>query len=138
MKISTRHTNPLNSPSCMVNPNQSIPRNAGAITTPSKNGRQIKFEPTVVFTPVMTSNRTKRSSPEKPRLSQTQVDDVCTLLSSLFIDDEATNNEETKDETADAVEYEALGRFDETVASRKSANKMVTVRRSARLVACKN
>jgi hypothetical protein len=134
MKINTRQTTPL-SPSCMVNPNKNIPKNAG--TPASAEGRQIKFQPTVVFTPVMTSDRTKRASPEKrpPRLSQDQVDDVCNLLSTLFIND--AKEEETReeiDETGDT-----FGSFAQVIASNDMpSNATITVRRSARLAACKS
>lgn len=142
MKIDTKQTTLLSSPSFMVNPNKNIPKEAVAtVSTPSKKGRQVKFEPTIVFTPVATSNRTKRDSPEKrpPRLSMEQVDDVCNLLDSLFIDDAEATNEETKEEIAAATDgTSTFGHFYQTITSNKTPNSMVTVRRSARIAAGSN
>ena len=152
MKINTKHTIPI-SPSIMVNPNCAILDDevadikAHTMIPENEQGRQVNYEPTVIFTPVMTSGRTKRGSPNRPRLDRSEVDEVCTMLSNLFLKEDEkeetkeAEKEETKEDTNEEIKAKErttqtvqnkLGLFDMSIFSLKTKSS-VKVRRSARL-----
>ena len=96
MKINTKETTPL-SPSILVRPNRFILDEDVLNITTNKDkrsdsdirnddeGRTVKYEPTMIFTPVMSSSRTQRGSPDHPRLERDEVNDVCMMLNNLFL-----------------------------------------------------
>ena len=132
MKINTKKNTIKLSPTCMINDaNKTIDIDAKPF---DKMGRTVKYVPTMIFTPVMSSDRTKRTSPEHPRLTKDDIDEVSTMLSNLFIKKE-TEDDSTTSSNEDDVETDddnSLGRFKDTTVSSKS-KKEVSVLRSARL-----
>jgi hypothetical protein len=163
MKINTKETTPL-SPSILVRPNRFIleedvlnttTNNDKTSDTDTRNddeGRKVKYEPTMIFTPVMSSSRTQRGSPDRPRLERNEVDEVCTMLNRLFLKETESktitnkqgSKQEMKPEIAPKVKAEKageertiegeaqLGRFKVSVMSPKTMSP-ITVHRSGRL-----
>ena len=162
MKINTKETTPL-SPSILVRPNRFIldedvlnpdTNNDTGSDNDTRNddeGRKVKYEPTMIFTPVMSSSRTHRASSDRPRLERDEVDEVCLMLNSLFLKETesktVTNKQgikhEMKPEITPKVEAEKvkvertidneaqLGRFKVSVLSPKTMSQ-ITVHRSGR------
>lgn len=122
MKFDTKKTTPL-SPSMMSHENVNIPKNY--LVGEENDGRQVMYEPTIVFTPVLSSNRTHRSSPTRPRVSKSTLDTICSMLQGLFIKEakaqdedelltQTTNNNDknTDDDKEKQTPQERLGRVE--------------------------
>lgn len=164
MKINTKEATPL-SPSILVRPNRfildedvlNIARNNNkgndSDIRNDDEGRTVKYEPTMIFTPVMSSSRTQRGSPDHPRLERDDVNDVCTMLNNLFLKEAGSTTITAKPEgithemkpeitpkvksektkVARTINNEAqLGRVKVSVLSPKTMSP-VTVHRSGRL-----
>ena len=161
MKINTKKCTPIQGTpdSVMVHPNKYIDNGAtvlppAAESTDEVCGRERKYLPTIIYTPVVTS---KRLDSRHRLLSYDGVDELNQKLENLFMDDGSNkkksrpeeNEEESKDEHATycvskkdeatfgevtVVEPSSLlGRFQKVVFSYKS-NTASKVVRSGRLV----
>lgn len=146
MKVDTKDT-VLLSPSIRLRPNRSILEEDISSAIQKKDngemGRQVNYEPTMIITPVMTSARTDRNTPNRPRLDKNAVDEVCTMLNMLFVRENTKENatteikQESKQEVTEKVNEpqneNMLGRIKICIVNSKTESP-VFVHRSARLV----
>ena len=150
MKVNTNDT-VLLSPSIRLRPNRSIlDKNLSSGIEKKDNGemgRQVNYEPTMILTPVLTSARTERNTPNRPRLDKNAVDEVCTMLSTLFVREstkehakseiKSEGKNETQGKVKEAQVKDELGRVKISILNSR-AESSVVVHRSARLAAvCK-
>jgi len=135
MKVNTKKISPLSpaSPTMLMNVNTHIPK-SDMTADEGDLGRQVKYEPCLIFSPVMSSDRTKRNSPTNPRFSKGGVDELCSLLTSVFIKEANEEDNIMKPDKTQTLEvYEKkFGRFETSIAT-KTSTEPVTVCRSARL-----
>ena len=150
MKVNTKDTILL-SPSIRLRPNRSILEKDLSSRIENKDngemGRQLNYEPTMILTPVLTSARTERNTPNRPRLDKNAVDEVCTMLSTLFVREstkekvkteiKSEGKHETQEKAKEAQIKDELGRVRISIQN-SGTESSVVVHRSARLAAvCK-
>ena len=126
MKINTKTATPVkNCQMSKVVENENVP---STTTDDESLGRALTFIPTMLWTPVLSSMRTKGSSPEVPRVVPDEMIDICSKLSELFVS--------VKEEEKGVFEEEKpkFGRYTTTVINRKT-EKHIQVIRSLRLEA---
>ena len=88
MKLSDKDTTPL-SPNVLIRQNRAIDDDSVSLGQQGSDGdelgRQVRYEPTLVVTPVMTSCRSRRNTVNRPRLSKSSVDEVRAMLNVIFL-----------------------------------------------------
>jgi hypothetical protein len=155
MKINSHNSYPI-SPSIIMRSNPSLvvrknnpTRSCTSKHNPETNkkrrpspGRHVELEPVMVLTPVMTSKRTARNTPERPRFHPDDINDVCAMMQNLFLTKEdqrkdcnqASNGSESK-QTKETM-LSRYGRVTTAVQDQKT-KETVEVFRSARLASNK-
>ena len=126
MKINTKTATPVkNCQMSRIVENANVPSKT---TEEESLGRDLTFIPTMIWTPVLSSRRTKGSSQESPRLMPDEMMDICNKLSELFVS--------VKDEEKGEAEEEKpkFGRYTTTIINQKT-EKHIQVMRSLRLEA---
>lgn len=138
MKINTKKCTPVLKDSNVgkMNTNAYIPKDKKEEEDDDSLGREVLYEPELIFTPTMSS---KRIEPKPyPRLTEDAVEDLTETISKMLIsnknDDEAKEGEEEspkKSRAKDPIVSKPLGRYEAEVITKSKA--VVRVSRSLRL-----
>jgi hypothetical protein len=146
MKITSHNSNPI-SPSIIMRSNPSIAVKNNNPTRSCKSrsdqetnkkrrpspGRHLELEPVMILTPVMTSKRTARNTPERPRFHPDDINDVCDMMKNLFLNkEEKRHHNDQKSNIQEESTISTYGRVATAVQNPKT-NEFVKVFRSARL-----
>lgn len=130
MKINTKTLTPIKDCSTSkIADNKNLPPNP--TTDDGSLGRVLTFIPTLIWTPVLSSKRIETSTPAAPRLTEEEMNEVCSKLSELFV---SSKKEESKEEEKECSMKPEFGRYKKTITFGKTETP-VEVIRSIRLEA---